>query len=415
VRRLAIPFAVAVFTAAVLAAFSGRWPWRRPMLAATPITISQSWLTASDTLRRGETIGELFARQGLLSLDVGRLKDLGLDARRLRAGLVFNFRRAAGADEPSQVEVRTGPEERLRLEREEADTDWDLERETILWTHETVRIAGFIGSSLYASLDSAVPDEILHAGERMKLAWDLADVYAWSVDFTRDLQPGDRFATVIERRVSPEGEVRFGRVLAASLELSGKTQMAYRFAQAGREGFYDAEGASLRRAFLAAPVEFRRISSRFSRARFHPILRRYRMHAGTDYAASAGTPVMAAGDGTVSSAGWSGGYGLLVEIRHRNGVTTRYAHLRGLGRGIARGARVSQGETIGYVGSTGLATAAHLHYEFRVNGAPQDPRRVRIEEGPPIAPALRPAFDEQRDAYARMLRLPARSGIPSSD
>ena len=414
-QRLAVPFAVAVFTAAVLAAFSGRWPWRRPMLAASPITISESWLASSDTLRRGETIGDLFARQGLVSLHVGRLKDLGLDARRLRAGLVFNFRRAAGADEPSRVEVRTGPEERVRLEREEADTDWDLERETILWTHETVQVAGFIGSSLYAALDSAVPDEILVAGERVKLAWDLADVYAWSVDFTRDLQSGDRFAAVIERRVSPEGEVRFGRVLAASLELSGKTQTAFRFAQDGREGFYDPAGASLRRAFLVAPVEFRRISSRFSRARFHPILRTYRMHAGTDYAAAAGTPVMAAGDGTITTAGWSGGYGLLVEIRHRNGVTTRYAHLRALGRGVSRGEWVSQGETIGYVGSTGLATAAHLHYEFRLNGAPQDPRRVRIEEGPPIAPAFRPAFEEQRDGYARLLQLPARRGIPSAD
>ena len=414
-KRLAVPFAVAVFVAAVLAAFSGRWPWHRPMLAASPITISEAWHATSDTLRRGETIGDLFARQGLVSLDLGRLKEVGLDARRLRSGLVFNFRRPAGAEEPSRIEVRTGPEERLRLEREDAKDEWDVERETILWTHETVQIAGFIGSSLYAALDSSVPDEILDAGERMKLAWDLADVYAWSVDFTRDLQPGDRFASVIERRVSPEGEVRYGRVLAASLELSGKTQTAFRFGQNGREGFYDAKGVSLRRAFLAAPVEFRRISSRFSRARFHPILRTYRIHAGTDYAASAGTPVMAAGDGTIAQAGWSGGYGLLVEIRHRSGVTTRYAHLRALGRGISAGTRVSQGETIGYVGSTGLATAAHLHYEFRVNGAPQDPRRVRIEEGPPIAPAFRPAFDEQRDGYARMLTLPARRGIPSAD
>ena len=412
-RRLAVPFAVAVFTAAVLAAFSGRWPWRRPMLAASPITVSEAWLATSDTLRRGETIGDLFARQGLVSLDLRRLNEIGLDARRLRAGLVFNFRRAAGAEEPSRIEVRTGPEERLRLERE--DADWGVERETILWTHETVRIAGFIGSSLYAALDSAVPDEILDAGERMKLAWDLADVYAWSVDFTRDLQPGDRFSTVIERRVSPEGEVRYGRVLASALELSGKTQTAFRFAQEGREGFYDANGVSLRRAFLAAPVEFRRISSRFSRARFHPILRTYRMHAGTDYAADAGTPVMAAGEGTIVHAGWSGGYGILVEIRHRNGITTRYAHLRALGRGVSRGARISQGETVGYVGSTGLATAAHLHYEFRVNGAPQDPRRVRIEEGPPIAPTFRPAFDEQRDGFVRLLKLPARRGIPSSD
>ncbi len=412
-RRLAVPFAVAVFSAAVIAAFSGRWPWRRPMLAASPITVSEAWLATADTLRRGETIGDLFARQGLVSIDLGRLNQIGLDARRLRAGLVFKFRRIAGDTEPSQIEVRTGPEERLRLEREESQ--WELERETILWTHETVQVAGSIESSLYTALDSFVPDEILDAGERMKLAWDLADVYAWSVDFTRDLQQGDRFAAVIERRVSPEGEVRYGRVLAASLELSGKTQSAFRFAQDGREGFYDANGVSLRRAFLAAPVEFRRISSRFSRARFHPILRTYRMHAGTDYAASAGTPVMAAGDGTIVKAGWSGGYGIMVEIRHRSGVTTRYAHLRALGRGVKAGARISQGETVGYVGSTGLATAAHLHYEFRVNGAPQDPRRVRIEEGPPIAPAFRPAFDEQRDGYARLLSLPARRGIPSAD
>lgn len=412
-RRLALPFALAVFSAAVIAAFSGRWPWRRPILAASPITVSASWLATSDTLRRGETIGDLFARQGLVSLDLGRLKDLGLDARRLRAGLVFTFRRAVGDTEPSRIEVRTGPEERVRLEREESD--WDVERETILWSHETARVAGTIGTSLYAALDDAVPDAVLDAGERVKLAWDLADVYAWSVDFTRDLQEGDRFAAVIERRVSPEGEVRYGRVLAAALELSGKTQTAFRFAQAGREGFYDANGGSLRRAFLAAPVEFRRISSRFSRSRFHPILRTYRMHAGTDYAASAGTPVMAAGDGTVTQAGWSGGYGLLVELRHRNGVTTRYGHLRALGRGVTPGARVSQGETIGYVGSTGLATAAHLHYEFRVNGAPQDPRRVRIEEGPPIAAAYRPAFDEQRDGYLRLLTLPARPGTPSAD
>ena len=118
-RRLAVPFAVAVFCAAVLAAFSGRWPWRRPMLAASPITVSESWLATSDTLRRGETLGDLFARQGLVSLDLGRLNEIGLDARRLRAGLVFNFRRTAGEEEPSRIEVRTGPEERLRLERED--------------------------------------------------------------------------------------------------------------------------------------------------------------------------------------------------------------------------------------------------------------------------------------------------------
>ncbi len=411
-RRLKLSLSLAVFSGAIIAALTGRWPWRR-LQVAPAIVVNQAWIDVADTLRRGETIGDLFARQGLVSLDLGRLGDVGVDARRLRAGLIFQFRRLVGQEEPSRVVVRTGPEERVRLERDQAA--WDAEREIIPWTAETVQVGGTIGSSLYLALDEHVPDAVLDGGERVKLAWDLADVYAWSVDFTRDLQFGDGFSALVERRVSAEGEVRYGRILAAVLTLSGKPLTAFRFSQNGQEGFYDVAGASLRRAFLAAPVEFRRISSRFSRARFHPILRRYRLHAGTDYAADAGTPVLAAGDGTVATAGWSGGYGNLVEIRHRNGVSTRYAHLRGFARGVRAGARVNQGEVIGYVGSTGLATAAHLHYEFRVNGAPQDPRRVQIPAGPPIGPAFRAEFLRHRDEMLRLLEVPALAPVRPAD
>src|SRR5207253_896013 len=144
-----------------------------------------------------------------------------------------------------------------------------------------------------------------------------ADVYAWEIDFTRDIHPGDRFQVVFERMISEDGEVRIGRVLASDLTISGKSLTAFRFGDGDGASapYYDAEGHSLRRAFLRAPVEFRRISSRFSNARFHPVLGLTRRHEGTDYAAAPGTPVMAAGDGVVLRAGWAGGYGNLIELR----------------------------------------------------------------------------------------------------
>jgi murein DD-endopeptidase MepM/ murein hydrolase activator NlpD len=281
---------------------------------------------------------------------------------------------------------------------------WRALVEPIAWRAEQVRIEGNIDNSLYEALDAQVPDEQLDGADRQRLAWDLADVYAWQVDFTRDIRPGDHFQVLMERLVSEEGEVRFGRILAAELRISGKDQPAFRFKDSqGSESFYDAEGNSLKRAFLRAPVQFRRISSNFSRGRYHPILNRVRAHQGTDYAADPGTPVMAAGNGTVSQAGRSGGYGNLIEVRHSNGITTRYGHLRGFAKGIRSGVRVSQGQVIGYVGSTGLATGPHLHYEFRVNGVAKDARRMDLGSGEPVKKADREAFEQVRAALSALL------------
>jgi murein DD-endopeptidase MepM/ murein hydrolase activator NlpD len=235
----------------------------------------------------------------------------------------------------------------------------------------------------------------------VNLAWALADVFAWEVDFSRDIRQGDHFTVVLERLVSDEGEVRFGRVLASDLSVDSRHYTAFRFAGSEGPSFFDADGNSLKRAFLRAPVEFRRISSGFTRARFHPVLGYTRKHEGTDFAAATGTPVMAAGDGTVIRAGKAGGYGNLIEIRHRNGITTRYGHLsRILTR---RGAHVHQGEVIGRVGMTGLATGPHLHYEFRVNGVAKDSRRVELGNGAPVAKAERGAFNQERDRLAAIL------------
>jgi murein DD-endopeptidase MepM/ murein hydrolase activator NlpD len=202
--------------------------------------------------------------------------------------------------------------------------------------------------------------------------------------------------------------VRFGRVLASDLTISGKSLTAFRFTPSTAKSalYFDTDGGSLRRAFLRAPVEFRRISSSFARARLHPVLGRVRRHQGTDYAARPGTPIMAAGDGVVLRAGWAGGYGNLIELRHLNGITTRYGHLRGFARKLRRGMRVEQGQVIGYVGATGLASGPHLHYEFRINGVAKDSRRVKIGGGAPVPKADLPAFREERDRLLSLLRGP---------
>lgn len=408
-RRLGLGLAALVFAGAAFSAFTGNWPWRRlsasaarPVLPVPSAPAVQPVTQTFDTLRRGETISDLFGRHGIADLDLASVGPaVSLDPRRLRAGLVFAFQLPPGDSIPNHISVRTSPEERVVFRR--ATTGWDGAVEPIAWKADEVRIEGAIENSLYEALDAQVGDDQLDGDERVRLAWDLADVYAWQVDFTRDIQPGDRFQVVFERLVSEDGEVRFGRVLAADLTMSGRDLTAFRFDTDGRAAYYDADGNSLRRAFLRAPLQFRRISSSFARARHHPVLGITRRHEGTDYAAAPGTPVMAAGDGVVLRAGRAGGYGNLVELRHRNGITTRYGHLRGFARGIRRGARVTQGQTIGYVGSTGLASGPHLHYEFRVNGVAKDSRRVDLGNGAPIGAAHRSDFEGERDRLLTLL------------
>jgi murein DD-endopeptidase MepM/ murein hydrolase activator NlpD len=199
---------------------------------------------------------------------------------------------------------------------------------------------------------------------------------------------------VYERLVRPDGTARASKVLAVQMEINGRSHEAYLFrAPDGSEVYYGRDGSSLKRAFLRAPLEFRRISSAFSKSRFHPVLGVSRPHNGVDYAAASGTPVRAVGDGIIGRAGWGGGYGNVVDIRHSRGYTSRYAHLRGFAPGIRAGARVRQGDIIGYVGATGLATGPHLHYEFHSNGRPVDPNSIRYLTGEPLSPRNRALFD----------------------
>src|SRR5881296_741550 len=390
------------------------WP-SRDIPVALPIVVTSAYDEWSDTLGRREILSDVLARAGITGREyVSFLKAThALNPRRMQPGLIFEVRRLKGAAVAHRLGVRLDPERNLVMTRLGGDSGWSETVETIPWTTERLRTTAVIQSNLYDALDAAIPDSFLPARQRVGLAWAIADVYDWEVDFTRDLRPGDRVEVLIERLQSPDGEKRFGRILAARVDVAGSPSFAFAFDGAtGQGGFYDDRGRSLRRAFLRAPLRFSHISSRFG-GRFHPILRRWRTHEGTDYAAAYGTPVRATADGIVTEAGRNGGYGNLVEIRHANGIRTRYGHLSKFANGLHVGQRVSQEQTIGFVGSTGLSTGPHLHYEFLVNGRATNPQRQDMGAGTPIPLRARVAYDSTRVALLVQLE-PAPHAAPAA-
>ncbi len=404
-------FVAVGLVAAVATSLLARSAWRSPRpIVAAPIVVTSAYEEFTDRLRPRETMSNVLERAGIVGRDYNALLSATklLNTRKLRAGQTFHFTRVRYQPAPHRVMVRTSPERRVWLERRGGDSGWVEREEPIPWTTSHLRVEGVIRSSLYEALDQAVPSDFLPAGERIGLAWAIADVYDWEIDFTRDIRPGDKFAVLIERRESPEGERRVGRVLAGRVEVGGHPYYAFAFDPEGQQsrGFYDERGRSLRRAFLKSPVAYRRISSRFG-GRYHPILGRWRNHQGTDYSAASGTPVRATADGMVTRAGRDGGYGNLVELRHANGIRTRYGHLSGFAAGIRVGERVRQNSTIGYVGSTGLSTGPHLHYEFLVNGRATNPQRRDAGSGDPVPSLHRTRFDEVRLAMLAALEPPA--------
>ena len=247
---------------------------------------------------------------------------------------------------------------------------------------ETQRVArsGEIRNSLFGATDAAgIPDAI---------AIQLAEIFSADIDFYRDLRKGDRFSLVYEVLSQRGQTVRTGRILAAEFTNDQKAYSAYWFqSEDGKGGYYSADGKSLRKAFLRSPLEFSRVTSGFSSARLLPVLNVMRAHKGIDYGAPTGTRVRSVSDGTVEFAGRQGGFGNLVIIKHQGVYSTAYGHLNGFAAGIRKGTRVSQGDTIGYVGQTGLATGTHLHYEFRVNAQQVNPLAVALPSTVPLAAA----------------------------
>lgn len=378
-----------------------RAPSMLPAAVASPIDVA-----FADTLQAGETISELVQRAELAETEADVLLEAlqrYQDLRKMKPGFAISYRRSVENSALRRMEVRLDADRMLSLTAE--GDGWSEQVEEIPVFADTVVLSGRVDSSLYQALinnrNSGIPLE-----ERERIADVLADrIFAWQVDFSRDLRKGDRFRILYERLVRPDGTAKASRVLTVQFNINHRDYEAYAFVDGSVEDYFDGDGESLKRAFLRAPLEYRRISSAFTRSRFHPVLRVNRAHHGIDYAAGAGTPVRAVGDGLIRRASGGGSYGNLVEIRHARGYSSRYAHLRGFADGIRPGVRVKQGDIIGYVGSTGLATGPHLHYEFHSNGQPVDPNSVPDLSGDPVPSSYKTQFFERVQEYVSALDL----------
>jgi murein DD-endopeptidase MepM/ murein hydrolase activator NlpD len=261
------------------------------------------------------------------------------------------------------------------------------------YDRQVATVAGRVDSSLFMA--------ITEGGEEDQLALDLAEIFAWDIDFNTEIQSGDSFRLAVEKLYLEGSFKRYGRILAAEFRRGERTLRAVRFASAAGDGYYDPNGNPLRKAFLKSPLPFGRISSRFTMARLHPILRIVRPHLGVDYAAPTGTPVRAVADGLVTLAGRLGGYGWTVRVRHANSYETLYGHLSRIH--VRRGGRVSQGTIVGAVGATGIATGPHLDFRMMRSGRYINPLRAELPPAPPIAAGERAAFALERDRCLNLL------------
>jgi murein DD-endopeptidase MepM/ murein hydrolase activator NlpD len=235
-----------------------------------------------------------------------------------------------------------------------------------------VKVVGEIRSSLFEAMEAA--------GERDPLTIGFAEILAWEIDFYKDVREGDRFKVVVEKIYKGDQFIQYGTIHAVEYQRGEKMIRGIQY----KEGYYNEKGISLKKAFLKVPLRFNRISSKFSRARLHPILGGLRPHFGVDYAAPPGTPIWAVADGTVTSCGWNNGFGNQVILRHMNGYVTYYSHLSGFGPGIRKGVKVRQKQIIGQVGSTGLSTGPHLDYRLAKDGRFKNPLKEVFLAGIPI-------------------------------
>lgn len=347
--------------------------------------VSRFW--REERIQRGDTVASILARLSVNDPDAFSYLLQAKDVRSLYQLIPGRSIRVVTTQEgrlESLAYVNTDGR-RLTVSRNESGFSATEEiPQTEQWVMQS---SGEIETSLFGATDAAGIPELV--------ATQIAEIFSSDIDFHRDLRRGDRFSVVYEALAADGEFVGFGRVLAAEFVNQGRAFRAVFFRDdEGRNGYYTPDGRNMRKAFLRSPIEFSRVTSGFSNSRFHPVLRAWRAHKGIDYGASTGTRVRVTADGFVTFVGRKGGYGNVVTVRHPNGYTTLYAHLSGFAQGMRPGKRVVQGEVVGLVGSTGLATGPHLHYEFHVNGVHQNPMRLAMPPGPPINEQSRGAFQD---------------------
>jgi murein DD-endopeptidase MepM/ murein hydrolase activator NlpD len=340
-------------------------------------------------IKKGETLFEIFKKYRLDMGELYKMRRASAEVYGLKALNPGRSYKILLDDDERVVSFFYGIDDDSFLNICRTDEGYRAEKVAICYEKRVMRIGGTIKGNLIASLEAGA--------ENLLLALKLSDIFAWDIDFNTDLRNNDSFKIVVEGLYRDGDFKRYGNILAAEFINDGATYRAYAFEQKGKISYYDETGTPLRKAFLKAPLSFRYVSSSFSRGRYHPILKITRAHQGVDYAAAAGTPVCAIGDGTVLFAGRRGDYGNLIILKHRNGYKTCYGHLSKIAKGVRNGAKVGQGSIIGYVGATGLATGPHLHYEARIGDRPVNPTQIKSEPGIPIPKEMLVAFRELRD------------------
>ncbi|MFU8838007.1 MAG: OapA family protein [Thiohalomonadaceae bacterium] len=373
-------------------------------IAELPSQAELPW--ESVTVRAGDSLSVIFdhlklSPQQLLAVVNADQKNKILT--RLRPGQVLQFQ--INDQQLQAIRFDISSEKSLLVSRSEEGFSSQFIEHPI--EVRTSHVHGEISNSLFlAGQQAGLSDNII---------MELANIFGWDVDFALDIRSGDSFSLLFEEHYLDGEKLRDGRILAAEFYNRGRNFQAVLFTDtAGRSQYYSPDGKSMRKAFLRSPVDFRRISSTFQRERFHPVLGERRPHRGVDYAAATGTPIKAAGDGRVIFRGVQGGYGNTVIIQHGNNITTLYAHMSRFQQGVTNGSRVRQGQTIGYVGMTGLATGPHLHYEFRVNGLHHNPLTVTLPDADPIPAKYREQFKQQSQPLLAQLNQLNRVQVASS-
>lgn len=350
------------------------------------------------TIARGDTLsallGDYFSAAEIHELNLQCKPVFPLSS--LNAGQPYRL--CLSDDSFERFEYDIDHNEQLIISREESD--FSIEKVPIPYTTETVRVRGSIDSSLFEAVTSS--------GESDVLAMNLADIFAWDIDFILDIRQGDSFQALVEKRYREGQPAGYGRILAAEFTNQNKTFQAFLYQDGERRpDYYDANGLSLRKAFLKAPLSFSRISSGFTMRRFHPITKTWKSHPAIDYAAPAGTPIKSVGDGVIIKKGYTSGNGNYVKIRHNSSYETIYLHMKSFAKSISTGKRVAQGQTIGYVGSTGLATGPHLCFRMYKNGAPVNPHSVKAPAAQPIDKTNLAEFKTGTEALLAQLNNPS--------
>ena len=356
-------------------------------------------------VKRGDSLSALFDKAKVKPAQLLELMKLGSatdELRRIHPGDTIKIM-SNEAGQLIALNYQIDTVRYLQVERSGDSLSADIYKHKI--EVRTAYTSGEIESSLF--LASA------EAGLSQNLTMELANIFGWDIDFALDIRKGDQFTVIYEQRFKNGNKIKDGNILAAEFINQGKTHRALRYTDPvnGNTGYYAPSGHSLRKAFLRSPVNFSRISSRFTTSRYHPILHKLRSHKGVDYAASRGTPIRASGDGKVIYKGVKGGYGRTIILKHGSRYTTLYAHLNSYNKKIRSGGRVKQGQVIGYVGSSGLASGPHLHYEFRVNGVHRNPLTVKFPSTQPIPKRYRDNFELTTQGYVAQLDVLSRNTL----